>query len=221
MAEVGARKQAPNIFQRFLEFDAATIYEAAGQQGNVDPAIRPAWPGAKLCGRAVTVECPPGDNLMLHIAVAEAQPGDVIVACTENHLLRGAWGEILTIAAQARNVTGLIIDGAVRDICAIERLRFPIFCRGLSIGACTKECAGRLNIPIELGGVTICPGDLVFGDVDGVVVVPKDQIETVYRSAVQRREREAAIIAQIKEGRTTLELLGLRDVRVNRQRRCK
>jgi 4-hydroxy-4-methyl-2-oxoglutarate aldolase len=202
-----------NALDRFADFDPATLYEAAGRRGMVDPAIRPAWPGARVCGPALTIECPPCDNLMLHVAVANAQPGSVIVATVGSHLLAGAWGEILTEAARARGVAGLVIDGAVRDIDAIEGLRFPVFSRGLAIGACTKERAGQLDIPIELGGVTVRPGDLVFGNADGLVIVEHEKLEEVYEAAVTRRARESEIITKLRQGRTTLELLGLTDPR--------
>jgi 4-hydroxy-4-methyl-2-oxoglutarate aldolase len=198
---------------RFVQFDPATLYEAAGQRGMVDPAIRPAWPGAKVCGRAATVQCPPGDNLMLHIAVANAPPGAIIVATVGGYLSAGAWGEILTEAARTRGIAGLVIDGAVRDIDAIEAVRFPVFSRGLAIGSCTKERAGQLDGPIQLGGATVCCGDLIFGNADGLVVIEQDRIEEVYEAAVKRRDREAEIVMKLREGRTTLELLGLTDPR--------
>jgi 4-hydroxy-4-methyl-2-oxoglutarate aldolase len=196
---------------RLLDFDPATLYEASGRRGVVDPAIRPAWPGAKVCGRAITVECPPGDNLMLHIAVANAQPGSVIVATVGAYVLAGAWGEILTEAARARGVAGLVIDGAVRDIDAIENLKFPVFSRGLAIASCTKERLGKLNTPIQIGGAPIAAGDLIFGNADGLVVIEQERIDEVYDAAVDRRKKELEIIAKLRQGRTTLELLGLTD----------
>ena len=202
-----------DIVERFVDFDPATLFEAAGRNGNVDPAIRPAWHGAKVCGRAITVECPPGDNLMLHIAVANAKPGAIIVATVGGFLLAGAWGEILTEAALACGVAGLVIDGAVRDIDAIEALRFPVFSRGLAIGSCTKERPGKLDVPIQLGGAAVRPGDLVVGNADGLVVVEQGRIEEVYQAAVERRKRESEIITKLRQGRTTLELLGLVDPR--------
>jgi 4-hydroxy-4-methyl-2-oxoglutarate aldolase len=205
--------KAAGGIDRFADFDPATLYEAAGRTGMVDPSIRPAWHGARICGRAVTVECPPCDNLMLHIAVAGAKPGAIIVATVGGHLKAGAWGEILTEAARARGVAGLVIDGAVRDIDAIEALRFPVFSRGLAIGACTKEKPGTIDSPIELGGVTVRSGDLVFGNADGLVIVEQGRIEEVYEAAVTRRKRESEIIAKLRQGRTTLELLGLSDPR--------
>jgi 4-hydroxy-4-methyl-2-oxoglutarate aldolase len=202
-----------DIVDRFADFDPATLYEAAGRKGMVDPSIRPAWRGAKVCGQALTVECPPCDNLMLHVAVAQAEPGAVIVATVGSYLMAGAWGEILTEAARARGIAGLVIDGAVRDIDAIEALRFPVFSRGLAIGACTKEKAGTLHASLQFGGVTVAPGDLVFGDADGLVIVELDRMDEVYEMAMSRRKNESEIIRQLREGRTTMELLGLPDPR--------
>jgi 4-hydroxy-4-methyl-2-oxoglutarate aldolase len=198
---------------RFADFDPATLYEAAGRTGMVDPSIRPAWRGAKVCGPALTVECPPCDNLMLHVAVAHAQPGTIIVAAVGGHLMAGAWGEILTEAARARGVAGLVIDGAVRDIDAIEASRFPVFSRGLAIGSCTKEKAGRLQTAVQFGGVTVRPGDLIFGNGDGIVVVEQDRVDAVHELAMSRRRKELEIIDKLREGQTTMELLGLADPR--------
>lgn len=201
-----------NVLESLFNFDTATLYEAAGQRGMVDPAIRPAWPGARVGGVAATVECPPGDNLMLHQAVAAAAPDVVIVASVGGHLLAGAWGEILTVAAQAKGVAGLVIDGAVRDIDAITERGFPVFSRGLAIGACTKERLGTLNVPIQFGGVTVRPGDIVVGNSDGLVVIEREKAEEIYRAAVKRREREEGILDQLFRGKTTIELLGLADL---------
>lgn len=205
--------QATNIAERFSCFDPATLFETADRQGMIDPALRPAWLGAKICGVAATVECPPGDNLMLHMAVAEAEEKVVLVANVGSYLLAGAWGEVLTVAAQARGILGLVIDGAVRDIDAIERLGFPVFSRGLAIGACSKERPGTLNRPIQIGGATVHPGDIIVGHSDGLVVVDHNRAEEVYEKAASRQQREEEMIRQLRQGRTTVELLGLRDLR--------
>ena len=197
------------LLEKFSGFDEATLYEAAGQHGMVDPAIRPAWPAAKMCGIAVTVRCPPGDNLMLHRAVAMSLPGSVIVADAGGYLRAGAWGEILTVAAQSRGIRGLVIDGAARDMEAIAALGFPVFSRGLAIGACTKKQKGTLNRAVTLGGLVIRPGDVVVGGADGVVVIEQERAEAVYRAAVERQDREMAIMKELRSGKTTLELLGL------------
>jgi 4-hydroxy-4-methyl-2-oxoglutarate aldolase len=197
------------IVDRLLELDSATLYEAAGQKGMVDPSIRPAWRGARLCGLAATVECPVGDNLMLHHAVAAADPGAIIVARLGEYLLAGAWGEVLTVAAQAKGVVGVAVDGAVRDIEAITERAFPVFSRGLAIGACTKERFGTLDLPILFGGVLVRPGDIVFGDSDGIVVVEQERAEEICEAALARRGRERETFEQLRNGKTTIELLGL------------
>lgn len=197
------------VVERFTGFDPATLYEAAGHRGMVDPAIRPAWAGARICGVACTVQCPPGDNLMLHHAVAAAKPGIIIVATLGGHLLTGAWGEILTAAAQAKGVAGLAVDGAVRDIEAITERGFPVFSRGLAIGSCTKERFGSLDVPIQFGGVMVRPGDIVVGDSDGLVIVELERAEEIFEAARARRLREAEIMDELRKGKTTLELLRL------------
>jgi 4-hydroxy-4-methyl-2-oxoglutarate aldolase len=197
------------VFRQLAEFDAATLYEAAGQRGMVDPAIKPVWQGAKVSGPAVTVSCPERDNLMLHHAVAVADPGSVLVASAEGYQYAGAWGEVLSVAAQARGIAGLVIDGAVRDIEAITERRFPVFSRGLAIGACKKEQIGTLQEPIDLGGVMVRSGDIVVGTGDGVVVLDAATIQQVLSSAIARREREAEIFRQLQSGKTTIEILNL------------
>jgi 4-hydroxy-4-methyl-2-oxoglutarate aldolase len=200
---------SPELIRQLSEFDAATLYEAAGQRGMVDPAIRPMWNGAHVCGPAITVSCPARDNLMLHHAVALAPPGSVLVANAERYQYAGAWGEVLSVAAQARGFAGLVIDGAVRDIEAITVRRFPVFSRGLAIGACKKEQIGTLNEPIDIGGVTVRSGDIVVGAGDGVVILDSQTIEQVLQAAIARRERESEIFRQLSQGKTTIEILNL------------
>jgi len=209
----GSSRIPRELVEAFTSFDTATLYESAGQKGMVDPAIRPVWPGAKLCGPALTLRCPPRDNLMLHQAVSLAEPGDILVAATDSFLLAGAWGEILTVAAQARGIGGLVIDGATRDTEAIAGRGFPVFSRGRAIGACTKERIGTINEPLDFCGVRVSPGDLVVGDVDGVVVIDQDRLQQVHEAALARRDREQVLMEELLRGRTTLDLLGLPGVK--------
>jgi len=197
------------VIRQLAEFDAATLYEAAGQRGMVDPSIKPVWLGAKVCGPAVTVSCPARDNLMLHHAVAISPLGSVLVANVERYQYAGAWGEVLSVAARARGIAGLVIDGAVRDIEAITERRFPVFSSGFAIGACKKERIGTLNETIDLGGVQVRPGDIVVGTGDGVVILKSQSIEQVLLAAIARREREAEIFRQLEAGKTTIEILSL------------
>src|SRR2546422_11582239 len=129
--------KSETLLEAIANFDTATLYEAAGQQGAMVPEIRPLARGMRMAGPALTVACPPGDNLMLHAAVAGAAPGDVLVAQCHDFTF-GVWGEVLMTAAQARGIAGLILDGAVRDVGALERAGFPVFCRAVSMRAATK-----------------------------------------------------------------------------------
>ena len=187
-----------------------TVYEAAGQKGALDSAIRAIVPGMRLCGRALTVRCQPADNLTLHAAIAMAQPGDVIVADVADFLEAGHWGEITTVAAQVRGVVGLVINGGVRDVAPIQKRGFAVFARAISMKATVKTVPGTINQPIMCGGVLVRPGDLVLADDDGVVVVAYDQAEAVIQAAIEREEREAEVMRRLEAGELTLDVLGFR-----------
>ena len=184
------------IIDGLSEFDPATVYEAAGLEGMIDPDLKPAWKGKGngIFGVAATVKCPPGDNLMVHLAVAKAKPGSVIVVDACEYVKAGYWGEVLTVAAQSRGISGLVIDGAVRDIEEIAELKFPVFSRGLAIGSCSKRNKGELDVPIQIGKATIRSGDIILGNSDGLVVVERERSEEVFRAAVERRNKEAKLI---------------------------
>ena len=193
-------------------FGTATVYEAAGRRGRVDSAIRPIVDGTVLAGPAFTVRCPPADNLMIHLAVALAQPGDVLVVDAGGYTQAGMWGEILTVAAQSRELAGIVIDGAVRDVRRIRELGFPVFARAICVGAASKLAPGQVAGPVCCGGVVVQPGDLVLGDDDGVVIVSRAEAEAVLQESLAREKREREVIQALRNGATTLDLLGLRQV---------
>ena len=190
----------------------ATIHEAIGQRGYVDRAITPLDPDTRMAGRAYTVDSKPSDNLMLHYALAKANPGDIIVVDYKGFMRAAAWGDIMTRAAKLRGIAGLVVDGAVRDGAAIVDMGFPVFCRGLCITGPTKSQIGRVGVPIVVGGCPVQPGDIVVGDRDGLCVVPFAELATVIRAAEEREEREAAVMKRLDEGATTVELFGLGEV---------
>lgn len=201
-----------SLIAELARYGVATVYEAAGRRGKMDSAIRPVTCGITLAGTAFTVEARPADNLMIHLAVALAGPGDVLVVDAGGYTGAGAWGEILTVAAQVRGIAGVVIDGAVRDVRRIRELRFPVFSRGISVGAATKVAPGRIGEPIHCGGALVRPGDIVLGDDDGVVVVPREEAQAVLQASRDRDARERALIRALRDGATTLDLLGLRTV---------
>jgi 4-hydroxy-4-methyl-2-oxoglutarate aldolase len=189
---------------------AASLYEANQKRGALDPAIRQMAPGLTVCGPAMTVRCQPGDNLTLHAAVAEARPGDVLVADVGDFADAGHWGEILTVAATSRQIAGLVINGGVRDVAALAVHAFPVFARAVSMKATTKLLRGLINTPIVCGGVDIQPGDLIVGDADGVVAIRHDEIGDVLRLAQERENAEAVMMERLRNGALTIDLLNLR-----------
>lgn len=183
----------------------ATLSEAAGSAVALSPALRPLWTGARLCGPAFTVQGAGGDNLALHHAVLQAPAGAVLVADLGGAAY-GHWGEILTVAAQQRGLRGLLADGGVRDAAEIERLGFPVFSRSNSIRGTRKDFRGVFAGPVTVGDVTVHTGDLVVGDADGVVALPAAGVAAVLDRADARVTHEAELIAQLRRGRSTLEL---------------
>lgn len=173
------------------------------------PRIRPAWPGACVSAPAFPVECSAGDNLAIHVAVAEAPPGSVLVASVGDIAARGYWGEVLTTAAESRGIAGLVIDGGVRDVAALEAHRFPVFSALIALQGATKQVWGQVGGRTSVGDVEVSAGDWIVGDVDGVTVVPGDRLDEVLAAGRARAQKEEGFFAQLRAGATTLSLLDL------------
>lgn len=198
-----------DVVEAFVVLGVATVYEASDLPCALDPALRPAWPGARLCGAAFTVRCHPGDNLAVHRAVEHAAPGDVLVVQAGGHIA-GYWGEVLTVAAQARGIAGLVIDGGLRDVKALQRLGFPAFSRGVGVFRTVKHEPGELGVPVVVGGVHVEPGDLVLGDADGVLALPREKLAQVLQAARERGAKERTILERIRKGESTTDIYGWR-----------
>ncbi|MBN2553103.1 MAG: 4-carboxy-4-hydroxy-2-oxoadipate aldolase/oxaloacetate decarboxylase [Spirochaetales bacterium] len=194
------------LVQAFKDLGAATVYEASGRRGSVDPRIKPLARGIRLLGPAFTVECHPRDNLMLHKALQIAQRGDVLVASTQGYPDAGYWGGLMSGSAVARQLGGLAIDGCVRDSAELLDLGFPVFCRGTCMRGTAKGTLGRINHPIVFGEVVVKPGDLVLGDDDGLVIVDRGEIEAVLEAARQRVAGEVKKAAELAGGVSSVEL---------------
>ncbi|MDQ1136358.1 4-hydroxy-4-methyl-2-oxoglutarate aldolase [Microbacterium sp. SORGH_AS 1204] len=188
---------------------AATVYEANGQRGAIDPAIKPLDPTSRVAGRAVTVRLEPADNWFIHVGLLHAGPGDVLVVDAGGYVEAGPWGDVLTLAAQQRGLAALVIDGAVRDSQDIVAAGFPVFTRGVCIRKTTKVQRGDVDIPVTIGGQLVRPGDAILGDADGLVVVPAAELDQAIASGQERERKENEMRRRILEGATTLDLLGL------------
>ena len=208
-----ARAAIPDAsLQALLGFGAATVFEAQGRRGAVSPAIKPVDPSMRLVGRALTVRARPGDNLMLHVAIERAQRGDVIVVDASGYTEAGVWGDVMTLCAQQRGIAGLVVDGAVRDSAQMTEMGFAVFSRGICIKDTTKSQRGEIDVELDFCGVRIRPGDVLVGDRDGLVVVEQGDVERAIRVSREREEKEAGLRAQIRSGKSTLEVLGLEEI---------
>jgi len=173
------------------------------------PRIRAAWPGAVLAAPAFTVACAPGDNLAVHVAVTRCPAGSALVVDVGGLAERGYWGEVLTTAAEAAGISGLVIDGGVRDVTALQAHGFPVFSSTIALAGATKIGGGSVGTPVEVGDVPIRTGDWVVGDADGVAVVAAARVSEVLAAGRARAAKEARMFEELRAGRTTLELLGV------------
>jgi 4-hydroxy-4-methyl-2-oxoglutarate aldolase len=186
---------------------SATIGESGGFAAH--RRLRPAWVGASLAGPAYPVGCTPGDNLAVHVAVTKAPRGSVLVVDVGQVADRGYWGEVLTTAAEAAGLTGLILDGGVRDVAALEAHRFPVFSSTIALTGASKDKPGTVGFPVRVGGIEVAAGDWVVADVDGVAFVPPATVDDVLAAGRAREEKEVGFFEALKSGSTTVELLGL------------
>ncbi len=190
-----------------LALGTATLGETGARR--MQPRIKPVWRGARFAAPAFPVRCTPGDNLGIHVGVARAPAGSVLVADMGGARDFGYWGEVLTTGAQARGLVALVIDGCVRDCDALETHGFPVFATGVALTGASKTLAGSLTEPVMVGDAEVALGDWVVGDTDGVVVIPGGEVDAVLAAGRARADREAELFAALRAGATTVELLEL------------
>jgi 4-hydroxy-4-methyl-2-oxoglutarate aldolase len=197
----------PTLAADLLTLGAATLGESGGQV--MAARIKAAWAGAVVAAPAYPVTLPPADNLAIHLAVATAPAGSVLVVDASAEPERGYWGEVLTTAAESRGLAGLVIDGGVRDVAALAAHGFPVFSALIALRGAQKVKGGSVGRPARVAGAPVSPGDWVVGDADGVTVVPAGALDEVLTAGRARADKEARMFAELKSGATTIELLGL------------
>ncbi|MCC5986071.1 MAG: 4-carboxy-4-hydroxy-2-oxoadipate aldolase/oxaloacetate decarboxylase [Pararhodobacter sp.] len=201
---------APDLANRARGIPIATLHEAGGKVGFLPSAIKPITAGLGFAGPALTVQSPGGDNLWLHRALEAARPGDVMVVHTGGAHDFGYWGEIMSTAARARGLAGVVIDGGVRDGALLTDIGLPVFARGISVRGTGKDfgATGWIGAPLLLGCVVVQPGDLIVGDADGVICVPQAVVARVLDASAAREEAEQDQIRRLEAGETTMEIFG-------------
>ncbi len=194
---------AADLLQPFRDAPTGWLVDAMGGRGAMDVGIKPLAPG-RFMGTALTCWCGPNDNLALMAAVSLAEPGDVVVAATEGFAGSGMAGDLLVGMARNRGVAGLVADGMVRDRDAIVALGLPVFCRGVTANSCVRSGPGTVGLPLVVGGVAVASGDLLVGDADGVVVVPRERLTQIGRRLADVARAERAAEAAVLAGQTEL-----------------
>ena len=192
------RYVSPEIIEAYREIPSSIISDGMERLFAMESGIRPYHPKPIMVGHALTIHCPPGDNLVLQKAIEMAEPGDVLVMNAGADTTQAPIGEIVVSNCIRRGAAGLVIDGPIRDSDVLPTLSIPVFAKGVTHRGCYKNGPGELNVPIACGGVVVRPGDLIVGDSDGVVVVPYEEAEALLPKLKKMVEKEVEVLEQIR-----------------------
>jgi 4-hydroxy-4-methyl-2-oxoglutarate aldolase len=197
------------LLERLRQVPVANVSDVRGSFGALDPAIRPVVPG--LCGPAITARCYPGSIITVHQALYEARPGDVLVVDGEGDERGALFGELMALAALAKGLAGVVVDGPVRDARELHDLGLPVYARGLNPRVGSNRRVGQVGVPVSVGGVVINPGDIILGDADGLIAIPAADLEATVAAAEYKSRGEDEIARRIRAGEALIDILGMRE----------
>lgn len=206
----GVPRTGRQVLGGLAALGVSTVHEADGRRGALSPRLRPIQQGVRIAGSAVTVSCPPGDNLMIHAAVEVCRQGDLLIVATTSPSTDGMLGELLATSLRERGVVGAVLDAGVRDVAELRALEFPVWARAISPQGTVKASPGSVNVPVVCGGQVVHPGDAVVADDDGVVVVPRERAAEVLGAAREREDNEGVKRLRLAAGELGVDMYRLR-----------